>query len=111
MRRSVRLAVGALAVGGSALLGVQPAAAQTVDCTDEEVAAAYSDQCVLDDEVDDGDDSGNDDDGGVAGGSGGGGSLPFTGDEVLILSLAGAGALAVGTGLVVAGRRRGSKTA
>lgn len=53
-------------------------------------------------------------------GTGGGGSatrggaqstaLPFTGDEVLVLSLAGAGALAAGAAFVVAGRRRHAAT-
>ena len=33
-------------------------------------------------------------------------TLPFTGGELVLVSLAGAGALAAGTGLVVAGRRR-----
>lgn len=38
-------------------------------------------------------------------------TLPFTGDEVLVLSLAGAGAVAAGTALVVAGRRRSAPAA
>ena len=52
----------------------------------------------------------------VTGGAGGAGtfadrspaSLPFTGDEVLVLSIAGIAALAAGAAMVVAGRRRKS---
>jgi len=49
--------------------------------------------------------------GSVSSGRGAVESLPFTGDEVLVLGLAGAAALAIGTGLTVAGRRRGATTA
>ena len=63
--------------------------------------------------------------GGSTGGTGGGAgagqvvssgraaadTLPFTGDEILVLSIAGAAALAAGTALTVAGRRRRTTTA
>lgn len=35
-----------------------------------------------------------------------GGSLPFTGGEIVLMTTLGAGAVAAGTGLTVAGRRR-----
>lgn len=38
-------------------------------------------------------------------------TLPFTGDEILVMSVLGASALALGAGLVVAGRRRTLDTA
>lgn len=55
--------------------------------------------------------SGGDTAGGSAGGAGAAGSLPFTGDEILVLSLAGGVALASGAALTVAGRRRRVTTA
>ena len=46
--------------------------------------------------------------GGVAGNGGGGGGLPFTGADILAMSVGGGVLVAVGGGALVAGRRRRS---
>lgn len=119
MNRTFHVALGGAALTFGAIVGLPGAAmAQEIDCDDEQVAAQYPEVCVdLPDEVGGGVTSpGAGGGGGTTGGTAGGGgttaaSLPFTGDEVLVLSLAGAGALAAGTAMVVAGRRRGAPTA
>ncbi len=117
MRTSLRLTTGAAVLGVASLVGAPAALAQTTTC------GAYSEGCdttgVLPDTQDRGA-TGNS--GGVAGSSGSSGSsgtrgsgtpssLPFTGGETAALGLAGAGALAAGTVLVVAGRRRATAPA
>ena len=138
MRRTIHLSIAGFAVGVGAVLGASPVSAQGLDCTDEEVAAAYSEACIPTPPLPDGNGGGgggggegepiDGNDGGAGtgnggagnggtgnggagnGGAGNGGSgpstLPFTGGEVLLVSLVGAGAVAAGTALVVAGRRR-----
>ncbi len=114
MRTSLRLTTGAAVLGVASLVGAPAALAETTTCD------AYSEGCdttgVLPDTQDRGA-TGNS--GGVAGSSGSSGtrgsgtpsSLPFTGGETAALGLAGAGALAAGTVLVVAARRRASSAA
>lgn len=117
MHRTFHVALGGAALTLGAVVALPGVAlAQQVDCDDDQVAAAYPDICVdLPDEVDGGTTSPGTGPGSPGGTAGGGGTtpgtLPFTGDEVLVLSIAGAGALAAGTAMVVAGRRRGTPTA
>lgn len=128
MHRTVQVALGGAALSLGVVVGLPTAAlaTTTVDCTNAEIAAQYPDVCVPVEEITDTVDSpgtgggeaggGTTGGGGTAGGStssgrGAVGALPFTGDEILVLSLAGAAALAAGTALTVAGRRRGTTTA
>jgi hypothetical protein len=129
MHRNIQVVLGSAALSMGAVVGLSTAAlAATLDCTNAEVAAAYPGTCVpIPGQISD-----NVTAPGAGGGSAGGGgaeaggaaagtsvssgrgavaSLPFTGDEILVLSLAGAAALAAGTALTVAGRRRGATTA
>jgi hypothetical protein len=111
MRTSLRLTTGAAVLGVASIVGAPAALAQTVTCD------AYSEGCetaeVLPDAITRGSAGTT---AGVAstGASRSGASpssLPFTGGETAALSLAGAGALAAGVVLVVAGRRRASTSA
>lgn len=77
------------------------------------VCDAYSATCPTEAPTDTGPDTETDtDSSGTSGTSGGGdevanpSTLPFTGGEVVLLTAVGAGALAGGTALVVAGRRK-----
>lgn len=119
MRRTARLVTGAAVLGVVGITGAPAALAQTVDC------AVYPDACVRSEVIGDSTTRG----GGAAGGgapekagvdaqgTGVAGTvssrgstpstLPFTGGESVLLGLAGAGAVAAGTVLVVAARRRG----
>ena len=124
MHRTIHVALGgaALTLGALVVLPGVALAQEKVDCGDKAVAAKYPKVCV-DKPVKP--ITGGTGVGGAgvtpatAGGTvtgetttgagaatGGASSLPFTGDEVLVLSLAGAGALAAGTALAAAGRRR-----
>lgn len=129
MHRNIHVALGGAALTLGALVALPGVAlAQEIDCDDDQVAALYPEVCV--DEpgtpIDGGDGGagtgvtppatgGTTTGGGTATGGtttrGGASSLPFTGDEVLVLSLAGAGALAAGTALAAAGRRRRTPSA
>ena len=123
MHRTAHVALGSAALTLGALVALPGVAlAQEIDCTNAEVAAVYPDVCVPVPSTPIGGSSGGggagSGGGGTAtggtktgGGRGGGSSLPFTGDEVLVLSLTGAGALAAGTALAAAGRRRRSPSA
>lgn len=114
MHRTITVALGGAALTFGALVALPGvASAQEVDCTDAQVAAAYPDVCVAVPGTPIGGGSAGSGGGAPTGGAASGGSttgsgssLPFTGDEVLVLSLTGAGALAAGTALAVAGRRR-----
>ena len=132
MHRTIHVALGGAALTLGALVALPGVAlAQEIDCTDAAVAAKYPEKCVP---VPGGTIDGNN--GGPATGevtptlapsvgkpvtattgtttgaaTGGASSLPFTGDEVLVLSIAGAGALAAGTALAAAGRRRRTPSA
>jgi hypothetical protein len=97
------------AVAGPALVGLSlltaPAAmAQTVDCV------VYPDRCEVNDVVIDRDeitnDSGDTTSKSTVNARTQPETLPFTGGEVVALTLLGAGAVAGGAALVVAGRRR-----
>lgn len=109
MRRTARLATGVAVCGIVGSVGAPTAFAQTV-----EQCSVYAEACVESEVIENKQVS---DDGAVAESSQGSGTvsnnsstpatLPFTGGEVLLLGLVGAGALAGGTALVVAGRRRG----
>jgi hypothetical protein len=130
----------ALSLGVVVGLPAAAMASSTPDCTNAQIAAQYPNVCVpqpqpIRDNVTapgeggttgggttgGGTTGGGTTGGGTSGGSTSGGtvssgrgavaSLPFTGDEILVLSLAGAAALAAGTALTVAGRRRGMTTA
>jgi hypothetical protein len=140
MHRNIQVVLGSAALSLGVVVGLPTAAmATTASCTPAQVAAAYPNVCVpqpqpIRDNVTapgagggttggGGGTSGGGTTGGgtTAGGTTAGGtvssgrgavaSLPFTGDEVLVLGLAGAAALAAGTALTVAGRRRGTTTA
>jgi hypothetical protein len=114
MRTTVRLASGAAVLSFASVAAAPAAVAQTVDC------AVYPDRCVQSDVVvdrppvvvaDTDTDTGNGTVSERSSTSPSATSLPFTGGEVVLLSVLGAGALAAGTALVVAGRRRSSTTA
>lgn len=122
MHRTVQVALGGAALSLGVVVGLPTAAlaTTTVDCTNAEIAAQYPEVCVpapqpITDNVDSPGTGGGSAGGGTAGGGTAGGStssgraaaLPFTGDEILVLGLAGGAALAAGTALTVAGRRRG----
>jgi hypothetical protein len=88
---------------------VGPAAQAQTACSE------YAETCVQsnDQQVGSPSQGGTAGQGGTSGGGAGGtndasgpSTLPFTGGEVALLAAAGLGALGVGTGLVVAGRRR-----
>ena len=118
MRTLTRFTLVAAAVGGGALLGAPAALAQTAPCK-------YPFDCPV------GSGGGSNNPGvggdktptGSTGGAGtsipnaGGGStttgaatvLPFTGGEIVLLTATGAGALAAGSALLVAGRRRSAQ--
>jgi hypothetical protein len=107
MRRTVCLATGVAAVGFVAVVGMPTAVAATVDC------AVYPDACVESEVVEDGvvvqdetTDRSN-----VADNRSTPSTLPFTGGEVVLLSLAGAGAVVAGTVLVLSARRRSATSA
>jgi hypothetical protein len=101
MRRTARLATGVAVLGVVGFAGAPAAIAQTATCN------SYSGTCVEPVVVNDrGAGSGT-----VSGRSSTPASLPFTGGEVLLLGFVGAGALAAGTVLVAATRRRGVTTA
>ena len=120
MHRTIHVALGgaALTLGALVVLPGVALAQEKVDCGDKAVAAKYPKVCVdkpvkpitgIDGAggtsvaVTGGTTPGA---GAVSTGGGGASSLPFTGDEVLVLSLAGAGALGAGVALAAAGRRR-----
>ncbi len=122
MRRTASLTVGGLVVGAGALLSAAPAAAQVVSCPPGQVAAGSEVVvCVPTGTPVQGGTGGAGTGGAGTGGgnvaTGGGGAvsspatLPFTGDEVLVMSALGTAALAVGAGFVVAGRRRATDAA
>ncbi len=107
MRRTARLATGAVVLGVVGFAGVPAASAQEVACE------AYARTCtpiggVQDEQVNQG--AGNQGAGTVSGRTTPN-TLPFTGGDIVLLSLLGAGTLAGGTALVVAGRRRTPATA
>ena len=126
MHRTIHVALGgaALSLGALVVLPGVALAQEKVDCGDKAVAAKYPKVCV-DKPVKPiggtgvGGTSGTPATaggavtGGTTTGAGGGSasSLPFTGDEVLVLSLAGAGALGAGVALAAAGRRRRTTSA
>ena len=113
MRRTARLATGVAVLGVVGFVGAPAAIAQTANCN------SYSDTCVksvvinnrgaVPGAVSDRNSSGGS--GTVSRRSSTPASLPVTGGEVLLLGLVGAGAVAAGTVLVVATRRRGVTTA
>jgi hypothetical protein len=117
MHRNLKVALGGAALTAGVVVGLPTAAfAGSVDCTNAEIAAKYAAVCVpapgaVGDNVTSPGAGGSVGGGSVSAGRGGVGSLPFTGDEILVMTLAGAGALAVGSALTVAGRRRGAATA
>lgn len=123
MRRTARFATGAAVLGFVGFAGAPGALAQSAP-----VCAAYSESCVESEVVVNPPASGGT---GVAGNgtgpaTGGQGpgvagtvssrsstpaTLPFTGGDVVLVGLAGAGAVATGTVLIVAARRRGATPA
>ncbi|MBW3638397.1 MAG: hypothetical protein KY451_00870 [Actinobacteria bacterium] len=123
MRRTARLATGAFVLGVVGFTGAPAASAQQVACD------AYGQTCpaipgegVLGTQFNQG--AGNQGAGTQRTGAQGAGTqggavsgrttpntLPFTGGEVVLLSLLGVGTLAGGAALVVAGRRRTPATA
>lgn len=111
MRRTVRLASGIAAFGITGLVAMPAAVAQSVDC------AVYPDRCIPSDVVVDRqpvvvvDTVQDRQETSSVTTATNPSTLPFTGGEVALLGVVGAGALAVGTALVVAGRRRSSATA
>jgi hypothetical protein len=122
MHRNLKVALGGAALTAGVVVGLPSAAlAGSLDCTNAEIAARYAAVCVpapggIGDNVTSPGGGGSVGGGATGGGSvsagrGGVGSLPFTGDEILVMTLAGAGALAAGSALTVAGRRRGAATA
>jgi len=140
MHRTFHVAIGGAALTFGALVALPGVALaqEVVDCDDDQVAALYPDVCVdepvtpIDGEAGGGGtgtpgtDTPATDTPATGGGTATGGTttgagtastggaastLPFTGDEVLVLTLAGAGALAAGSALVVAGRRRRTPSA
>jgi hypothetical protein len=122
MHRTLKVALGGTALSVGVVVGLPGIAlASAPDCTDGAVAARYAAVCVpaqgaIGDNVTAPGSAGGTTGGGTAGGSvssgrGSVGALPFTGDEILVLGLAGAAALAAGSALTVAGRRRGAATA
>ena len=102
MRTTSRVILAAAAVGASFAFGTPAAFAQA--------ACAYPFDCPT------GGGAGGAGGGGAGGGGsvarptgGGGSALPVTGGELVLMTTAGAGALAAGTVLVLAGRKRGAK--
>ena len=132
MHRTINVALGgaALTLGAVVALPGVALAQEKVDCGDKAVAAKYPDLCVdkPGKPITGGTESGGigstpaagagtvtggttNEAGTASTGGGGASSLPFTGDEVLVLSLAGAGALGAGVALAAAGRRRRTTSA
>lgn len=107
MRRTARLATGVAVLGVAGFVGAPAAIAETANC------AIYSGTCVKSVVINDrGAVSGAvSDRKTVSGRSSTPASLPVTGSDVLLLGLVGAGAVAAGTVLVAATRRRGVTTA
>ena len=126
MLRTARFATGAAVLGFVGFAGAPGALAQSAP-----VCAAYSESCVKSEVVVNPPESGGTGGTGTAGNgtgpaTGGQGSgvagtvssrsstpatLPFTGGDVVLVGLAGAGAIATGTVLIVAARRRGATPA
>ena len=98
MRTTTRVILAAAAVGGSFAFSTPAAFAQA--------ACAYPFDCPTGGGAGGGGAGGG---GSVARPTGGGSALPVTGGELVLMTTAGAGALAAGTVLVVAGRKRGAK--
>ena len=114
MRRTARLATGAFVLGVVGFVGAPAASAQAVVCD------AYPQTCpvvpgVLGTQFNQGTGNQTGNQGGTSGGAVSNRStpnaLPFTGGDVVLLSLLGAGTLFGGAALVVAGRRRTPATA
>lgn len=100
MRKTARVSLAAMAVGASFAFSTPSAFAQA--------ACEYPFDCPT---GGGGGLDGTTGGAGTAGGGstvGGGSALPVTGGELVLLTMTGAGALAAGTALVVAGRRRGA---
>ena len=110
MRRSARLAVGDVVLGVVGFAGA-PAASALVVCD------AYPDTCpalpegVQGSQFNQGPGNQSGTQGGAVSNRSTPNALPFTGGDVVLLSLLGAGTLAGGAALVVAGRRRTPATA
>lgn len=125
MLRTARFATGAAVLGFVGFAGAPGALAQSAP-----VCANYSEACVRSEVVVNPPESGGT--GGTTAGNGTGpatggqgsgvagtvsnrsstpATLPFTGGDVVLVGLAGAGAVATGTVLVVAARRRGATPA
>ncbi len=112
MRRTARVATGAIVLGVVTFAGAPAAVAADVVACD-----SYGRTCpaVLGEQFN----RGSNTSGGVSGRTDGAVSgrtstpdtLPFTGGDIVLLSLLGAGTLAGGAALVVAGRRRTPATA
>ncbi len=117
MRNTLRLGVVGVLMGASAVLGTSTAVAQEAceypfDCP-EVIDGETTDGAVADPSPAPGGTSTGGttdvDAGGTTatgGGAGSGSQLPLTGGEAMLLGVTGLGALAGGTALVVAGRRR-----
>ena len=101
MRTITRLTLVAAAVGGGALLGAPAALADTAPC-------AYPFDCPVTGSTG-GTGTGTPSAGGGSSTTGAAAVLPFTGGEIVLLTATGAGALAAGSALLVAGRRRSAQ--
>jgi hypothetical protein len=104
MRRTARLATGVVALGVTGFVGMPAATAQDMVACD-----SYGRTCpvVPGEQFNRGAGAGNT----VSGRTTTPNTLPFTGGDVVLLSLIGAVTLAGGAALVVAGRRRTPATA
>jgi len=104
MRRTARLATGVVALGVTGFVGMPAATASEMVVCD-----SYGRTCpvVQGEQFNRGAGTGNT----VSGRTTTPDTLPFTGGDVVLLSLIGAGTLAGGAALVVAGRRRTPATA
>ena len=116
MRTITRFTLVAAIVGGGALLGAPAALAQTAPCAypfDCPATGGGSNPAAGGGKTPAGSTSGA----GTSTPNAGGGSsttgaaavLPFTGGEIVLLTATGAGALAAGSALLVAGRRRSAQ--
>lgn len=105
MRRTARVATGAIVLGVVTFAGAPAAVAADVVACD-----SYGRTCpaVLGEQMNRGS---NTTGGAVSGRTSTPDTLPFTGGDIVLLSLLGAGTLAGGAALVVAGRRRTAATA